>query len=257
MRKPIIIGNWKMNLTLSAAEKLAGDIESGYESGWADKVEAVVCPTYLQIPGVGSVLTDKVGLGAQDLFWEQDDGAYTGEVSTAMLKESGCGYVIIGHSERREYLGETDKMVGQKAQAALAAGLTPIICIGESKKQREAGQTNEFLEKQLLAAVDGIDQADMARVIIAYEPIWAIGSGDPASTEDAEEVASLVREALTDKYSSLEAQQVRILYGGSAKADNIAGFVAQDNIDGALVGGASLDAGEFGGMLENVAKKNG
>ncbi|MBU1178418.1 triose-phosphate isomerase [Patescibacteria group bacterium] len=256
MRKPIIVGNWKMNLTVSAAKKLAGDIEGDYKSDWVEKVEAVVCPTYLQISGVAGVLSGQIGLGAQDLFWEKEDGAYTGEVSAIMLKELGCKYVIIGHSERREYLGETDEMVGKKSQAALAADLTPIICIGESKEQREAGQTNEFLEKQLLAAIENIDQADIVRVIIAYEPIWAIGSGDPASPEDAEEVASLIREALTDKYSQAEAQQCQILYGGSAKADNIAGFIGQDNIDGALVGGASLDAEEFVGMLANVAKKN-
>ncbi|MFH2105130.1 MAG: triose-phosphate isomerase [Parcubacteria group bacterium] len=255
MRKPIIVGNWKMNLTLSTAEKLASDIQSGYESDLAEKVDTVVCPTYLQVPAVADVLSGQVGLGAQDLFWEEE-GAYTGEVSGTMLKELGCSYVIIGHSERREYLGETDEMVGRKACAALAVGLVPIICIGESQQQREAGETNEFLEKQLLAAVDGIDQKDITRVIIAYEPIWAIGSGDPASPEDAEGVASLIREILTDKYNQAEAQQCRILYGGSAKADNIAGFIGQDNIDGALVGGASLDAKEFVGMLTNVAQKN-
>ena len=256
MRKPIIIGNWKMNLDLAAAGKLASDIENGYKSEWADKVEAVVCPTYLQIPKIASIPKGQVGLGAQDLFWEKEDGAYTGEVSATMLKELRCGYVIIGHSERREYLGETDEMVNKKAKAALAADLIPIICIGESQEQRKADQTSEFLEKQLLTAVDGIDRADIPQVIIAYEPIWAIGSGDPASAEDAEEVASLVRETLTDKYSQAEAQQCRILYGGSAKADNIGGFVARDNIDGALVGGASLDAEEFVGMLASVAKKN-
>jgi len=242
-----------MNLTVPVAEKLAGDVASGYQADWADKVEVVVCPTYLQIPAMADVLSGRVGLGAQDLFWEEE-GAYTGEISANMLKELGCGYVIIGHSERREYLGETNEMVGKKACAALAAGLVPIICVGESQKQREADETNEFLEKQLLAAVDSIEQADMAQVIVAYEPIWAIGSGDPASPEDAEEIASLIRETLTDKYSQAEAQQCRILYGGSAKADNIAGFIGQDNIDGALVGGASLDAKEFVGMLTSVVK---
>lgn len=255
MRKPIIIGNWKMNLTMPAAKKLASDIEGGFKENWSDKVEAVVCPTHLQISAVAGVISDQIGLGAQDLFWEKD-GAYTGEVSAAMLKELKCSHVIIGHSERREYLGETNEMVGQKARAALVAGLVPIICIGESQERRKADQTNEFIEKQLLTAIEGVEQADIPRLIIAYEPIWAIGSGEPASAEDAEEVAGLVREILADKYSQAEAQQCRILYGGSVKADNIASFVAKDNIDGALVGGASLDAQEFMGMLENVAQKN-
>lgn len=212
-------------------------------------VEVVLCPPFTALTTVAELIKGTaIGLGAQDLFWE-DEGAYTGEVSPVMLKELGCTYVIIGHSERRQYFGETDETVNKKAKAALSHSLKPIICVGESLEQREAGETNAFVAGQVEKALDGLASESILQVVIAYEPIWAIGTGRSSSGNDANEVIGLIRQTIANKFGSSLAEQVRIQYGGSVKPGNIKEFMDQPEIDGALVGGASLKAEDFFGII--------
>ncbi|WP_432748488.1 triose-phosphate isomerase [Pectinatus frisingensis] len=243
MRKPIIAGNWKMNNTIAAGTQLVKDLAPLVKEN--SKVDIVVCPTFTALPAVTEAAKGtNIHVGAQNVHWEKS-GAFTGEISTDMLKEIGVEYVVIGHSERREYFGETDEGVNKRARAALAAGLVPIICCGETLKIREAGTTNSFVKGQVEAALSGMSTADIEKVVIAYEPIWAIGTGKTATFEQAEEVCAVIRTAVAAKFGQTAADAVRIQYGGSVKPATIDGLMQKSNVDGALVGGASLKAPDF------------
>lgn len=240
MRKPILAGNWKMNKT--AAEAVAFVREIRFALNQVEAADVVVCPPFVALVAVAEALqATKIGVGAQNMHW-QENGAYTGEIAPTMLTPY-CQYVILGHSERRAYFAETDDGVNRKAKAALKHGLTPIICVGESLEQNEAGETHSFVSGQVRAAFAGIPAEDVARSVVAYEPIWAIGTGKSASAADAGRIIGLtVRGTLAELYGEAAAQQVRIQYGGSVTPENIAEYMAQPDIDGALVGGASLKA---------------
>lgn len=213
-------------------------------------VEIVICPPFTALYPAGQALDgSNIGLGGQDVFWEKQ-GAFTGEVSPAMLADAGCRYVIIGHSERRQYFGEIDGAVNKKVMAALAAGLIPIVCVGETLEEREAGETELVIAKQLDGGLAELTQAQLEKTVIAYEPVWAIGTGRTASAEDANSVCDYIRRRLANHFGMDVAQKVRIQYGGSVKAENIAELMAQSDIDGALVGGASLDAVGFSKIIK-------
>jgi triosephosphate isomerase (TIM) len=247
MRTPLIAGNWKMNLTRREAIALARAVVSGLAS--KSGVEVAVCPPAVYLDAVAGVVAgSSVGLGGQNLFHE-DNGAFTGELSAAMLLDVGCKYVILGHSERRQLLGETDADVNRKTLKALAAGLLPIVCLGETLVQRERGETLEVVGTQFEGSLAGVSADDMPRVVIAYEPVWAIGTGRVATTAQAEEVHAALRGLIQNRYNPSVADAVRIQYGGSVKPDNAAELLSQPNIDGALVGGASLKAESFLGII--------
>ena len=249
MRTPIIAGNWKMNKTAAEAVEFVREIRNGLSQ--IKGVDKVVCPPFIALPGVAEALqaTD-IGVGAQNMHFAEN-GAYTGECAPNMLTPF-CSYVIIGHSERREYFNETDEGVNKKAKAALAHGLIPIICVGETLAQNEAGETQAFVSGQVRAALDGLTAEQVAGLIIAYEPIWAIGTGKSASAAQAGSIIGLsVRGPIADMFGEETAQKVRIQYGGSVKENNIAEYMAQPDIDGALVGGASLKAG-FVELVKNA-----
>ena len=250
MRTPIIAGNWKMNKTAVEAVEFVREIRNGLSQ--VKGVDKVVCPPYIALPGVFDALqaTD-IGVGAQNMHFAES-GAYTGECAPNMLTPY-CQYVIIGHSERREYFNETDEGVNQKAKAALAHGLIPIICVGETLAQNEAGETQAFVSGQVRAALDGLTAEQVAGLVIAYEPIWAIGTGKSATAAQAGSIIGLsVRGPIAEMFGEETAQKVRIQYGGSVKENNIAEYMAQPDIDGALVGGASLKAG-FVELVKNAA----
>ncbi len=243
MRKPLIAGNWKMYKTTAEARALVSGLKKNLAG--TGKAEAAVCPPFTVLASLTELLMDSgISLGAQDLFWE-DEGAYTGEISGLMLKDLGCRYVIIGHSERRQYFGETDEQVNKKVKAALRHGLEPILCVGESLAQREAGETEALVKEQVEKALQGVEEEKAGKIVIAYEPIWAIGTGRSSTGEDANRVAGLIRQTLAALYSPATGEKIRILYGGSVKPENIKEFMAQPEIDGALVGGASLDVESF------------
>ncbi len=247
MRRPFVAGNWKMNLDRQTAVALAHALVES--SGRTSDVELAVFPPYVYLDAVRAVLAGSaIGYGAQNVYFEPN-GAFTGEVSAAMLVDLGCRYVILGHSERRHILGETDELVNKKVHAALAAGLTPIVCVGELLIEREAGQTSEVIRRQFHGSLAGLSEAQMGQVVLAYEPVWAIGTGKVATPQQAEEVHSDLRKIIADRYNASIAQAVRIQYGGSVKASNAADLLRQPNVDGALVGGASLKADEFLGIV--------
>ena len=247
MRRPLIAGNWKMNLDRAEAVALATAI--GERSASVADADVAVFPPSVYIDAVARAVSGtSLGVGAQNVYFEPN-GAFTGEVSTTMLVDLGCRYVILGHSERRHVLGESDTEVNKKVVATLAAGLTPIVCLGELLSQREAGQTAEVIRQQFDGSLAGVTTDQMARIVLAYEPVWAIGTGKVATPEQAEEVHTDLRKILTDRYNSGVAGAVRIQYGGSVKAANAASLLAQPNVDGALVGGASLKADEFMGIV--------
>lgn len=248
MRTPIIAGNWKMNNTIFESVRLVGDMQERLES--INGVESVVCPPFISLPKIAEMLmASSIGVGAQNMHFEEK-GAFTGEVSPNMLTGI-CQYVILGHSERRQYFGETDELVNKKTKAALSAGLKPIVCVGETREENEANQTEEVVSRQVKAALDGLDSID--DVVIAYEPIWAIGTGKAATEQQANETIGLVRNVVAQLFGTA-AQKLRIQYGGSANAANIHALMTQPEIDGALVGGASLKADEFVSMVEQAAK---
>lgn len=243
MRTPLIAGNWKMYKTIGEATALVRDLLAGL--GPLPDREAIVCPPFTALAAVAPLVAgSQLGLGAQNLYPEAQ-GAFTGEVSPVMLADVGCRYVIVGHSERRQYFGESDAFVNRKLRAALAHGLRPIVCVGESKPQRDAGQAEPIVTAQVQAALVEVTPAQMADVVIAYEPIWAIGTGDTATPADAQAMHAAIRATLADLYGADIAATVRIQYGGSVKPDNIDELMAQPDIDGALVGGASLQAASF------------
>lgn len=247
MRRPVIAGNWKMHMTASETKVLANQLK-GSLAGAGD-VEIVVCPPFTSLPQACSqLLGTGIQLGAQNMHW-QEQGAFTGEVSAAMLKDVGCSHVILGHSERRTIFGETDADVNNKLKAALKAGLIPILCIGETLEEREGNVTKAVCRRQLMGALLGIEYWDLTKMIIAYEPIWAIGTGRTATPEDAQSVIGFIRSVLGESYSEA-ADEVRILYGGSVKPDNIDGLMVKPDIDGALVGGASLQAQGFARIVQ-------
>ena len=243
MRKPMVAGNWKMNKTIEEAKALVLELIQGLEA--IPTVDNVLFPPYTALAPLHDMLKNtKIGLGAQNLHWEES-GAYTGEVSPLMVKEL-CQYVIIGHSERRQYFGETDETVNKKVKSALSHGLIPIVCIGETKDENRAGKTTEIITKQLRNGFNDLSPNDMEKVIIAYEPIWAIGTGITATPEDANSVHSdVIRPIIQEMFGDKAANAVRILYGGSVKAHNARDFFVMPSIDGGLVGGASLKADEF------------
>jgi triosephosphate isomerase len=251
MRTPFIAGNWKMHKTIAEAVALVQALRAALEG--VEGCDVAVCPPFPALAGVRAALAGSaIGLGAQNVYWEEQ-GAYTGEVSPPML-EGLCDYVIIGHSERRTIFGETDEMVNKKMHAALAHGLRPILCVGENLEQNQAGETASFVGGQVRAALESIT-ADQARIItVAYEPIWAIGTGIPATGEGANDIiGGTVRATLADLYGDDVAQAMRIQYGGSVKPANIAEFMSQPEIDGALVGGASLRAADFAAIVKGAA----
>ncbi len=242
MRKPVIAGNWKMNMTPSEAKALVSELLPLVKDA---KCEVVVCPPFVDLAAIKPLLEGtNVKLGAQNVHWAEK-GAFTGEVSANMLKEIGVEYAIIGHSERRQYFGETDETVNKRAKAALAAGLIPIICVGESLAQRENGETDALVTAQVNLALDGISAADVEKLVIAYEPIWAIGTGKTATKEQANETISVIRAAVRALYGENTADAVRIQYGGSMNAANATELMSMPEIDGGLIGGASLKAVDF------------
>ena len=254
-RKVIIAGNWKMNKTGAEGRALVGELLKEVAPFDPAEVDIVVCPPFTTLAAVRPVLAGtKVKLGAQNVHWA-DNGAFTGEVSAAMLKEAGVEYVIIGHSERRQYFGETDETVNKRLQAALKAGLKPIVCIGELLEEREGGRTNEVLRKQIRGGFAGLDAATMAGVVIAYEPIWAIGTGRTATPEIAEETQAFIRAEVAAIFGADCAEKVRIQYGGSMKAANARELVAQKDIDGGLIGGAALEASGFAKLISEALAK--
>ncbi|MFZ5833169.1 MAG: triose-phosphate isomerase [Planctomycetota bacterium] len=247
MRRPLIAGNWKMNLDRAAAVALAEEIVK--QSGAAGHADLAVCPPFVYLDAVGQLLAgSSVALGAQDMYHE-DSGAFTGEISASMLKDVGCTYVILGHSERRHILGETDAAINKKVLAALVAGLTPIVCVGELLAEREAGQTFEVIRRQFDGSLAGVTPEQMREIVIAYEPVWAIGTGKVATPEQAQEVHADLRRLMSERYNPTVAEEVRIQYGGSVKPDNAAELLRQKDIDGALVGGASLKSAQFMGIV--------
>lgn len=247
-RKPFIAGNWKMNTSLAEAVALAGGLIERIGSMAA--VDLAVCPPFTHLTAVGAGLAgSNIALGAQDMFHE-DNGAFTGEISGAMLKEVGCRYVILGHSERRHVIGENDQTVNRKVIKALADGLEVIFCVGELLSEREAGETLEVVSRQVKIGLEGVSKNAMAHVTVAYEPVWAIGTGVTATPDQAQEVHAMVRRLLGDKYDAEAAAATRIQYGGSVKPANAAELLARPDIDGALVGGASLKAEDFAAIAE-------
>jgi len=259
-RKPIIAGNWKMNLLQSDAKALFDGISSYLENYTAVQLPTVViAPVFTSINQVHSIACNcgcggnKLSIAGQNCHWESS-GAYTGEISVEMLKDAGCEYVIIGHSERRQYFSETDEMINKKAKAILAGGLIPIICCGETLEQREAGSTDVHIASQIRAALSGISSEDIAKSVIAYEPIWAIGTGKTCDSVEANRVIKMIRSVVSEVAGSQAADSIRILYGGSVKPSTIEEQMSQSDIDGALVGGASLKADSFNEIIANTMK---
>jgi len=248
LRRPLIAGNWKLHKTLAESRALAaGVVERCSRS--ASEVDVAVAPVFTALASVREVLADTaIALCAQNVYWESR-GAFTGEVSPPLLADAGCSHVIVGHSERRTLLGETDVDVRRKALAVLAAGLVPIVCVGESLAQREAGESEAHVLQQTSAVIDGLDPAAMARVVIAYEPIWAIGTGRTASPSDAQAMHARIRALVAERQGARLAEATRILYGGSVKADNARTLMAEPDVDGALVGGASLETDSFAAIV--------
>lgn len=250
-RKLIIAGNWKMNHTASETKRNLTAFISSVSA--VKDIELVVCPTFTSLSAAADVARNtNVSIGAQNVHWERK-GAYTGEISAEMLKEIPVDFVIVGHSERRQYFGETDESVNGRLRAAIDAGLKPIVCVGETLEQRNSGQTESIVSKQISTAFGNLSAGEMESVTIAYEPIWAIGTGMTATPDQAQEVHKFIRGLVKEKFSTEISEQIRIQYGGSVKTNNIGELVSKPDIDGALVGGASLIAGEFGLLIRSAA----
>lgn len=251
-RRKLIAGNWKMNKTLSEAPALVRELKGLVASLPADRVELAVAPPFVALAAVARELEGSaVKLAGQNCHWEPS-GAFTGEVSAPMLKDVGCTYVILGHSERRQYFGETDETVNKRTRAVLAAKMTPIICVGETLAEREGNRTFAVVEGQVAGALKGFQAAEVAGFVLAYEPVWAIGTGRTATSAQAQEVHKAIREQLARLYDRATAERVVIQYGGSVKPDNAAELLGQPDVDGALVGGASLKAGDFAAIARGA-----
>ena len=253
MRRFLIAGNWKMNTTRHSGVALAGELAAVVPQAEAG-VEVLVCPPYPYLLAVGEALVGSaVHLGAQDAYFEAP-GAFTGEVAVDMLRDCGCRYVILGHSERRHVMGETDAIINRKVRAAVGGGLAAVLCVGELLSERQSGQTEEVLDRQMEGGLAGVSEAEAAQVVIAYEPVWAIGTGVTATPEQAESAHEHLRKWLARRYTPAFSEKVRILYGGSVKADNAETLLGQPNVDGALVGGASLKSSTFVPIIEAARK---
>jgi len=250
-RKPLIAGNWKLNNTIKEAIELVTLLKRKLTD--LQGVDVVVCPPFTALSDVSELLIESdIRLGAQDLYWE-DKGAFTGEVSASLIKDAGASFVIIGHSERRQFFHETNDTVNKKTKAALKNGLTPIVCVGESLAEREANKTFSIIENQLKGAFVNFNAEEIEKIIIAYEPVWAIGTGKVATPDQAEEAHAFIRKEMAKAFGQEVAVGLRILYGGSVKSDNISNLMSQVDIDGALVGGASLDANGFADIVKNAS----
>ena len=252
MRKPMMAGNWKMNKSIDEAVALATAIKSAVND--INSVDRVVCPPFVDLPAVQAALAgSNIAVGAQNMHWAAN-GAYTGEVSPGMLKGLAT-YVILGHSERRQYFAETDETVNKKTKAAFEAGLTPIVCIGESLEQNERGETQSFVSGQVKGALAGISAEQVQQLVLAYEPIWAIGTGRAATAQQANDICGgVVRKTVAELYGKAVADNVRVLYGGSTNEKNIREIMAQPDIDGALIGGAALKVESYGEMVRGTAE---
>ena len=254
MRKTIIAGNWKMYKTIVEAIELANGLKREFFKLDFAAVDVVLCPAFTALSEVAEVLTETgIGLGAQDVYW-QNEGAFTGEVSPLMLKDAGCQYVIIGHSERRQFFSETNETVNKKIKAALEAGLAPIVCVGENLQEREAKKTFKVIEDHINNGLVDIGVDDMLKLVIAYEPVWAIGTGKTATGEQAQEVHKFIRDLLKKKYGQEAADNIRIQYGGSVKPENITELMNKPDVDGALVGGASLRIDSFSAIVVKASE---
>ena len=249
-RRLLIAGNWKMNLTLSASLELAESLKKA--ASGISNVDIAACPPSVYVQPVAAVLKgSNIGVGTQNVYFEKE-GAFTGEISAGMLKDIGCQYVILGHSERRHLLGESSELVNLKTHAALATGLIPIVCVGELLKERESGTTEQVIRRQFDGSFSGVSAADMKKCVVAYEPVWAIGTGKVATPEQAEEVHEAIRNMIEKNYSKEVAEAVRIQYGGSVNDKNAKEILAKPNVDGALVGGASLKVDSFMGIVKSA-----
>ncbi|MCF7869705.1 MAG: triose-phosphate isomerase [Candidatus Omnitrophica bacterium] len=249
MRKPFIAGNWKMNKTAVEAADLASKLKESV--GDFKDADILICPPYTSLAAAQEAIKDSViDLGAQNMHWE-GQGAFTGEISSVMLKDVGAKFVIIGHSERRKYFSETNEKVNKKIKAAISAGLLPIVCIGETLEQREKGQEKEVIENQLKEGFDSLSEEDLEKITVAYEPVWAIGTGKTATGQQAEQMHSFIRNWVRENFSDQTAEKIRLLYGGSVKPVNIKELISNENIDGALVGGASLKVQNFTEIIKN------
>lgn len=248
MRKPIIAGNWKMYKTVERSINLVTELAGLLQN--SNQVEVVVCPPFTALDAVLDITAGtNIVVGAQNMHWEAE-GAFTGEISPMMLRQMGCKYIILGHSERRQYFGETDDNINKKVQASFKHDLIPIVCVGETLDQREQGITEQVIRQQVEGALAGLEANYAATLVMAYEPVWAIGTGKTASNLDAQKVINFIRGVIKGLYNESVAEKVRIQYGGSVKPDNIAGLMEQKDIDGALVGGASLDAETFAAIVK-------
>ena len=245
MRKPFVAGNWKMNTDVHTSVELAERIATGSSQQAGHDVTLMVCPPFVYLSSVAKTLSaSNIAVGAQDVYFESK-GAFTGEISTSMLKDVGCNYVLCGHSERRHVIGETDELINKKVSAAIAGGLLPILCVGELLKERDAGQTEQVVSRQIKNCLEGLSVEKVSAATIAYEPVWAIGTGRTATQQQAQEVHNFIRKILAEMYDNQLADEIRILYGGSVKPANAAELMQQADVDGLLVGGASLNADDF------------
>ena len=265
VRRPFVAGNWKMNLDLASARKLVGEVRTGLKG--VPRIDIAVCPSVVYLYAVSEALGGSpMRMGAQNC-WGEGSGAFTGEVSINMVKEAGCDYVILGHSERRhtigpkdssgKVIGESDEMVAAKCRAVLAAGLKPIVCVGETLAERDGNQTERMLTRQVKGSLAGIDAEQGRKVVVAYEPVWAIGTGRNATAEQAQAAHRHIREELGGLWGPRIADEIRIQYGGSVKPDNVGSLMGCPDVDGALVGGASLKAGDFLAIIEGTVKAKG
>lgn len=251
MRKPFIAGNWKMNTNGESANALAAGLAK--EIGDIDTVDVAVCPPYVYLQSVAAQLSSSnIAMGAQNVYFEAS-GAYTGEISCDMLKDVSCTYAVIGHSERRHVIGETDELINQKVSVAIASGLLPILCVGELLEEREAEKTDDVVTNQVKKGLAGINAEKVLAVTIAYEPVWAIGTGLTATSDQAQQVHAMIRKLLAEMYDESVAAQIRIQYGGSAKPENTAELMACPDVDGLLVGGAGLKVDSFSAMIKTIA----
>lgn len=242
MRRPLMAGNWKMHKTIAEAVAMVKELKGKIAD--VKDVDVLICPTFTALSSLSNEAKgSNIKIGAQNLFWEPK-GAFTGEIAANMIVDSGCSYVIIGHSERRQYFGETDETVNKRTKAALNAGLIPIVCVGETLNERETNITFKVIEKQVRDGIKSLTSEEASKIVIAYEPVWAIGTGKTASPEQAQEVHEFIRKVYSEMYGSI-AEGTRILYGGSVKPDNVAELMKKEDIDGGLVGGASLEASSF------------
>ncbi len=249
-RKPFIAGNWKMHKSIKEAAELANEIKRRFYD--FDRAEIVLAPPFTALAAVADIIASTpVKLAAQNMFWEKE-GAFTGEVSPLMLKDAGCSYVILGHSERRAYFCESDENVNKKIKAALREEILPIVCVGERLEEREAGKTIEVVERQLRGALEEIKEEEARKIVIAYEPVWAIGTGKTATPNQAEEVHKFIRETIGKLYTEDTSSDILVIYGGSVKPENITSLIKEEDIDGALVGGASLESDKFIKIIEGA-----